>query len=83
VIQFFNAGGYRCAIPPVSTEDGYLAGPGEDQDCCPHTSDYNPQNWRISLSELLRVIQFYNAGGYYWCPDAVPPTEDGYCVGRP
>lgn len=27
-----------------------------------------PQNWRISLSELLRLIQLYNAGGYHVDP---------------
>ena len=32
--------------------------------CTPHALDYSPQDWRISLGELLRVIQFYNSGGY-------------------
>ena len=40
-----------------------------------------PQDWKIELSELLRIIQFFNSGGYHACPDAVPATEDGYCVG--
>ncbi len=35
----------------------------------------------VSLSELLRVIQFFNSGGYHACPNADPPTEDGYCPG--
>jgi len=83
VIQFFNSGGYHCADPPDSAEDGYVPGPGADHACSPHDSDYNPQDWVISLSELLRVIQFYNAGGYHACPDAEPPTEDGFCVGAP
>jgi len=47
----------------------------------PHASDYNPQNWIISLSELLRLIQFFNSGGYFPCPDA--GSEDGYCPGAP
>lgn len=76
-IQFYNFVGYHCQ---TGTEDGYAPGPG-DQSCSPHASDYNPQNWLINLSELLRLIQFFNAGGYHACPDAVPPTEDGYCVG--
>jgi hypothetical protein len=80
VIQLYNSGGISCAIPPESTEDGYLPGPG-DQSCAAHSSDYAPQDWRISLSELLRLIQFYNSGGYSYCPAADPPTEDGYCVG--
>lgn len=60
--------------------------PGEDpalEGCAPHSSDYNPQDWTISLSELLRLIQFYNSGAYHACPDADPPTEDGYCPGLP
>jgi hypothetical protein len=77
VIQFFNSGGFHCA---AGTEDGYAPGPGDDT-CAPHSSDYKPQDWLISLSELLRLIQFFNSGGYHPCPDAVPATEDGYCVG--
>jgi hypothetical protein len=50
-----------------------------DLSCAPHASDYNPQDWRINLSELLRVIQFFNSGGYHYCP--TEGTEDGYCVG--
>ncbi|HEX72438.1 MAG TPA: hypothetical protein ENN65_03885 [Candidatus Hydrogenedentes bacterium] len=84
VIQFFNSGGYHCADPPGSTEDSYVPGQNPaQQSCTPHASDYNPQNWLISLSELLRLIQFYNSGGYHYCPDAEPPTEDGYCPGLP
>jgi hypothetical protein len=32
------------------------------------------------MHELLRLIQFYNAGGYYRCDEG---AEDGYCVGEP
>jgi hypothetical protein len=77
VIQFFNSGGYSCAIPPSSTEDGYVPGPTGNQTCTPHASDYNPQDWRISLSELLRLIQFFNSGGYHPCAG----SEDGFCPG--
>jgi len=35
----------------------------------------------INLSELLRLIQFFNSGGYHACPDEIPPTEDGYRPG--
>ncbi len=38
-----------------------------------HTADEN-KDWKISLDELLRVIQFYNSGGIY-C-DCL--SEDGY-----
>lgn len=82
VIQFFNSGGYHCAEPPESTEDGYAPGPDSaHQACTPHTSDYNLQDWLINLSELLRVIQFFNSGGYHACPGEA--TEDGFCVGLP
>jgi len=83
VIQFYNSEGFSCAVPPDSTEDGFLPNTSGTTDCRPYAADYNPQNWRISLSELLRVIQFYNSGGYYACPDEEPPTEDGYCAGPP
>jgi hypothetical protein len=78
IIQFFNSLGLSCASPPGSTEDGYVPGPGS-QTCTPHASDYNPQDWIISLSELLRCIQFFNSGGYHPCPGQ--NTEDGYCPG--
>jgi len=76
VIQFYNLGGYHCA---VGTEDGYEPGlSGAPDPCCvPHDSDYNPQDWRISVSEILRVIQFYNLGGYH----VAEGTEDGYTPG--
>ena len=76
VIQFYNLGDFRCAIPPESTEDGYAPGVG-DTSCAPHDSDYAPRDWRIGLSELLRLIQFFNAGGYSYCPES--GTEDGFC----
>lgn len=79
VIQFYNIGGLSCANPPSSTEDGYVPGGGGDTSCTPHDTDYLPQNWIISLSELLRNIQFYNIGGYHYCPDE--NTEDDYCPG--
>ena len=78
VIQFFNSGGLHCADPPESTEDGYAPGTG-DTNCAPHSSDYNPQDWRVDLNELLRLIQFYNVGGYVPCPES--NTEDGFCPG--
>ncbi len=79
VIQFFNSDGFHCAASPEATEDGFLPGPGEFMSCAQHSSDYNPQDWEISLSELLRLIQFFNSGGYHACPGQ--DTEDGYCPG--
>jgi len=73
-IQFFNAGGYQCAAE--GGEDAWAAGLG---DCalCPHDSDYLHGDCALSLSELLRVIQFFNLGGYHACLD----SEDGFCAG--
>lgn len=41
-----------------------------------HTADLN-HDFRIGLSELLRVIQYYNAGSYH----CEPGSEDGYAPG--
>jgi uncharacterized repeat protein (TIGR02543 family) len=79
VIQFFNIKGFQCVTPPAISEDGYLPGPGQDHGCVTHQSDYNPQDWQINLTELLRLIQFFNTGGYHACPDE--NTEDGFCPG--
>lgn len=78
VIQLYNSGGFECATGS-GTEDGYQPGAGDARACLPHDSDYQPQDWRISISELLRLIQLYNSGGYHPCPESV--TEDGYCPG--
>ncbi len=79
VIQFYNSLAYHCADNPGDTEDGYVPGIGANQSCSPYDTDYNPQNWVINLSELLRVIQFYNSLGYRYCP--LDGTEDGFCPG--
>ncbi len=79
VIQFYQSGAFHCVRLPDLTEDGYDIGPG-DQDCAPHSSDYAPQDWRISLREILRLIQLYNSGEYHFCPDE--GTEDGFCPGE-
>lgn len=80
VIQFFNLPGYCCAEPSEPTEDGYKPGPCSNFSCYPHTGDYRPNFWRFDLTELLRVIQFFNIGGYHYCPDQL--TEDFYCPGQ-
>lgn len=81
IIQFYNSGGYGCAPPESPTEDGYLPGLSALTVCAPHAGDYNPPDWRFSLSEMLRLIQFYNSGAYHECPGQ--GTEDGYCAGLP
>jgi hypothetical protein len=78
IIQFYNAHGFGCQ---AGTEDGF-APVDSDRDCCPHDSDYHPDftpSWTIDLTELLRLIQFFNSGGYHHCPAS--GTEDTYCPG--
>ena len=41
-----------------------------------HSGDTN-QDYVINLSELLRVIQFFNSAGFQ-CADPPGSTEDGY-----
>lgn len=72
VIEYINAGRYGCG--PNFT---YVGG-GTDESCEPHSSDYDPQDWEISLPELLRLIQLYTAGAYEDCR-AAGISEDGYC----
>lgn len=77
IVQFYNSGGYHCAGAGNPTEDGYQPGPGSIE-CISHDSDYQPYDGRINLSELLRLIQFYNTGRCHRCPDQY--TEDGFCL---
>lgn len=73
VIQFYNSNGLGCA---ENTEDGFAPN-SSDASCQPHSSDYDPEDWRISLSELLRLVQLFNLGAYVPCQDG----EDGFCGG--
>ncbi|HOQ30871.1 MAG TPA: PASTA domain-containing protein [Candidatus Hydrogenedens sp.] len=58
--------------------EGISEGEVEGEYYPPHDADPNG-DWEISLSELLRIIQFFNMGGYYPCPGQ---TEDNYCPGK-
>ncbi len=69
--QLYTIGTYHCDI---KGEDGYGTEGDPDHSCKPHNLDYNPQDWNINLSEFLRLIQFYNSGGYSPNPDG----EDGF-----
>ncbi|MBI1318303.1 MAG: DUF5011 domain-containing protein [Candidatus Hydrogenedens sp.] len=78
IVQFYNVGSYGCDF---ATEDGY--GPGRtDHICTPHTADSggapseSSPDWTISLAELLRVIQLFNALGFEYCGEG----EDGFCT---
>jgi hypothetical protein len=74
MIQLYNAGGYTCAEVPGATEDSFLPRPpiGSDPICVKHTLDLDTDfSFQISLSELLRGIQFYTLGGYRNCDQTV------------
>jgi hypothetical protein len=71
VIQLYNTVSYSC---DPAGEDGYVADDTGEHSCAPHASDYNPQDWRIGLNELLRMIQLYNSDGY----ELDPLGEDGF-----
>jgi len=78
---------YHACLWTLTDADG--DGVLDDVDVCPvepgmapygcpcHSCDYNPADWAINLSELLRLIQFYNSGGY----SCDPQGEDGYAPG--
>lgn len=70
VVQLVNSNGFGCG--PNFT---YVPG-GTDHSCQPHDSDYNPQDWKITLPELLRLVQLFTAGEYEQC---IGGSEDGYC----
>jgi hypothetical protein len=64
---YLDAAGEDCFSPGVGNRLGQ-----------PHSGDTGPSgapDWHISLSELLRVVQFFNSGGY---SIAGEPTEDGF-----
>ncbi len=58
---------------PEGTVEGQVEGQTEGEVIPYHSGDSN-HNWRIELVELLRVIQFYNSGGY----SCASGTEDGF-----
>ena len=76
IIQFYNSSGLHC---DATSEDGYAPSRFGDQTCAPYSTDYAPQDWIISLDELLRAIQLYNSLAYHYCPGEA--TEDGFCPG--
>jgi cytolysin (calcineurin-like family phosphatase) len=61
-IQLFNLGDFGCA-PESAEGDGFEAGAG-NRACPRHSGDYELPYWHFGLGELLRIIQFFNAGAY-------------------
>ncbi|MHB8765614.1 MAG: carboxypeptidase-like regulatory domain-containing protein, partial [Deferrisomatales bacterium] len=85
VIQLYNLNEYSCDAGTPWQDEGYRPGAG-DRTCAPHKGDYlvgsgpaKGADWKIGLSELLRVIQLYNLGGYH----GDSAGEDGYEPGLP
>ncbi|MBI1320723.1 MAG: hypothetical protein GC168_17500 [Candidatus Hydrogenedens sp.] len=84
LVQLFNApNGYFCAPAPGESEDGYWVDgtvPGLGRATCAiSAADYAAPFWILSLSELLRQIQFFNADGMHRCEEGIDP--DGLCAG--
>jgi hypothetical protein len=89
-IQFFNqstgvkgaplTGAYGCAQSGDLSDEGYVPG-SSLRGCRPHDLDFAPQDWHITLTELLRLIQVYNFtdGSYYYCPGI--GEDDDFCLG--
>lgn len=93
--QLAKPGHFLISVTWATTEPAASEGAGECcETCFPYSSDYDPQDWQISLTELLRIIQFYNTGpdgdnlggdaqSYYRIGEDEPATEDGFCPGDP
>ena len=69
----------QCVVSIVMLAMLLLPMAGWAQGVPPHSADQD-KNFHIALSELLRVIQFYNAGGLHCAPSG-ETTEDGYAPG--
>ena len=65
---------FGCGPNPGSTEDGYAVD-SSVYDCLRWAPGDPDTGWQLTLEEVMRVIQLYNAGGYAWCGE----TEDGFC----
>jgi len=77
VIQLYNADGYTCDDGEgAPTEDGFIL--GEDPlNCTRHTADYLAPIGEITLSEVLRMIQYFNSAGIAYCPES--GSDDLFC----
>ena len=85
IVQYYRSNSYMCQTTSLH-EDGYLPSDEETpgsctaettEYCCErHGADYNPPDWKINLSELLRMIQFFNMHEYH--ETTAVDSEDGY-----
>lgn len=62
--------------------DGYNVGPGQKTGKAHHSDYYGGANWRITMHELVRMVDFFSAS-----PDhsyhPYPGSEDGFRKGAP
>lgn len=76
VIALYTAKAHHCT---AGTHDGFAPGTGSSG-CAPHHSDYaGGANWRVDFPEMIRLVQFYNLGGYR----KNAATEDGFSADPP
>lgn len=75
LFQLFNGDKFSC---DPNSEDGFLSESRGGRNCAPHDSDFAPQDWHISMTELLHAIQIYNHGCYQACT-AKPTAQDTFC----
>ena len=77
IIQLFNRNKFY--KPEVGTQDGFA--PAEEAPNLTsgfHDADSDPnegRNWKIDISEILRIIQLFNKNKFY---DCAPNTQDGF-----
>ena len=71
---------YHCD-PAGGELDGYNAGADVgSQVCTPHSADYAPQDWELSVNEMVRITElFQSTSDHSYCPDAA--GEDGFSAG--
>jgi len=82
VIQIFAVGGYGCSGSSEKSDAKHAPGFSPNPLCVPHIADnHGVPDYRFDLSELLRVVQIYNAGSYTNClkTNGNTNTEDGFC----
>jgi hypothetical protein len=72
VVQLYQGNELECS---TDSEDGFQTG-SIARACDPHASDWGPQDWRLSLSELLRTIQLFAVGAYASCSTT---SEGDFC----
>ncbi len=80
VIDLYNAGSYH---NDESSKTGYSPGVGPIGGV-PHSADWRGgPDWKISLEELMDVIQIFNFGGYHTTIEGDLVDYNGFSLGLP